>query len=89
MNCPKCSEGFSVITATRHGDEVGRDRLCAGCGFTWETVERSVDTVGGMIASSHEWQPWPADDEPPDLSEYSLRDEVAYHRDRILELCNS
>ena len=71
MNCPKCSEGFSMTTDTRHGAEVSRDRMCP-CGFTWTTVERIDDEL--YI------QP---------LESMTLQEEVAYHRDEILAICQS
>lgn len=72
MDCPKCSANWSVITATRNGAEVGRDRTCSVCKFAWQTTERIDDELYVQ---------------PPESM--TLQEEVAHHRDRILELCQS
>jgi len=80
VNCPKCSEGFSVVTEVRHGATVGRDRMCPvkGCGFTWQTVEKVtpllvVEDEAALLSRSEQ-------------AELPTDQLVAYHRDRILEI---
>jgi transcriptional regulator NrdR family protein len=88
MNCPKCDAGFSVINDTRHGEEVGRDRSCSDCGFTWRTVERVEDSE---LVASGQYTMGLTEDELRDGAGpcLSLQDEVAFYRDEILRIRDS
>ena len=50
MDCPQCSQGFSIaVGAIHHGKNVGRTRHCTVCRAEWVTVEITKTEHAKMV----------------------------------------